>query len=173
MTDILNHPTCETDRFIHRCPREDDFDAFADFCTTERSAFTGGPLDREGARRLFLSSYGHWLVHGFGIWTTVDKTTGLAIGRNGLTALEGHEQPELTMYFYEGYEGADNAPEVLGFLLSRGRAMGHDWVVARIAPFNERSLRLPLAVGGVQIGDQMTSRGPLRVYRVPTEETVT
>ena len=170
MTDILNLPSHETRRLIFRGPREEDFEAFAEFCASERSAFTGGPFDRAGARRLFLAGYGHWLVHGYGLWTTIDKASGAVIGRNGLSHLEGHDAPEMTIYFYEGHEGAGNGTEVLNFLRQRGRAMGHDWLFARIAPFNHRSLRLAEAVDAAHVGDEMTARGPLRVYRFPSLE---
>ena len=46
MTTTVTIPTLETDRLILRAPKAEDFEAYAAFCASPRSAGVGGPYNR-------------------------------------------------------------------------------------------------------------------------------
>jgi len=62
----LTIPRLETERLIMREYRQTDFDAFAEFYSTGRSRFIGGPMHRELAWRGLASHLGNWAFPGFG-----------------------------------------------------------------------------------------------------------
>ncbi len=102
-------PTLQTDRLTPRGPGMRDFDAFAAFYASSRSADAGGPLSRREAFRHFAAMPGHWLLKGFG-WWMIDRD-GSAIGFAGLHNPLNRPDPELGWALFEGAEGQGYAIE--------------------------------------------------------------
>ncbi len=86
----------ETDRLVLRPPRAEDFDAWAaNMADTESARFIGGPLPRAAAWRGFLTMVGAWEIQGFGMFSVIEKSTGLWIGRMGPWQPDGWPGPEV------------------------------------------------------------------------------
>jgi len=77
-------PTLETSRLILRPPTGDDFEMFADFMSREETArYLGGRLSRPLAWRSWAAIAGSWVLHGFSMFSIVEKASGRWIGRAG------------------------------------------------------------------------------------------
>ena len=77
-------PTIETDRLLLRPPVADDLDGFAAMMADERSArFVGGVMDRNMTWRVLAAMAGSWALHGFGMFSVIEKASGRWIGRLG------------------------------------------------------------------------------------------
>lgn len=117
----------ETERLILRPPRIEDFDAWARFMDDEvATRFIGGRQDRPTAWRHFMSMCGCWHMTGIAMFSVIEKTTGLWVGRLGPWNPEGWPEPEIGWgiareHWGKGYasEGAaaamDYAFDVLGW----------------------------------------------------------
>ena len=68
MMSKKSFPTMLTENLLLRELRATDFDLEADFFSSERSHFVGGPLDRSETWRLFAAMIGHWTLLGYGFW---------------------------------------------------------------------------------------------------------
>lgn len=132
-----------------------DFDRYADLWAD--AALVGqigvAPFSRVVAWDSFLRNAGHWQLTGFGQWAIEPHRAGRMAGQVGF------------FHAARGYgEDFDSYPEA-GWMLSpdaHGQGFGpeaagaaHDWfdrvvtgpLVCRVAPGNERSLRLAAALG--------------------------
>lgn len=76
-------PVIETPRLILRVPEKADFPRFAEMMADPATHFIGGPLTRGDAWRRFLMMPGAWLTQGFGMFSFVEKSTGLFMGQAG------------------------------------------------------------------------------------------
>lgn len=101
----------ETERLSLRPIGPQDLDAFTAYYATDRSAGTGGPLDAPAAWKAFAAELGHWQMHGFGMYSIVEKASGELIGRAGLWYPGGWPEPELGWALYDGGEGKGYATE--------------------------------------------------------------
>lgn len=108
-----------TSRLLLRCPRIEDFDAYAEFMSDERSAsFVGGIQSRSVAWRGFTSLAGAWGLQGFSMFSVILRETGEWIGRVGPWMPEGWPGPEVgwgisAAYWNQGFatEAARTAVE--------------------------------------------------------------
>ncbi|MES2035468.1 MAG: GNAT family N-acetyltransferase [Pseudomonadota bacterium] len=81
---IAPGPTLETARLILRPTAEADLDGWAEMMANpESSQFIGGPLERAAAWRGMASMAGSWAIKGFGMFSLIEKETGLWVGRIG------------------------------------------------------------------------------------------
>jgi RimJ/RimL family protein N-acetyltransferase len=77
-------PTLETERLILRPPVAEDLDGWAELMADPESArFIGGPVERPGAWRGLATMTGSWALHGFGMFSVIEKAGGRWIGRLG------------------------------------------------------------------------------------------
>lgn len=77
-------PVIHTPRLILRAPEPWDVAPFAEFITSDRARFVGGPVTEPGrAWRAWATIIGHWVMRGFGMFTVVRADTGRAIGMAG------------------------------------------------------------------------------------------
>ena len=141
-------PTLETERLVLRAPRADDFEAYAAFYRSERSANRGGPLDRVAAWREFSAEVGHWLLRGYGPWAVDEKASGAHCGMVGLWYPENWPAPEVGWLVWEAFEGRGIAFEAA----VRARAyafetLGWPQVASCIRETNMRSRRLAERLG--------------------------
>jgi RimJ/RimL family protein N-acetyltransferase len=167
-------PVLETDRLVLRGPRDGDFDAFADFCTTERSRGVGGPADRPEAWRGMAMMIGHWELRGYGMWWLESRASGDPVGRVGIWHPEGWPEPELGWVIYENFEGKGYAFEAS--VAGRDYAyqkLGMKTLISLISPDNARSITLAERLGAK---NEATWTSPLGVesliYRHPGPKPV-
>ncbi|GAB4309698.1 MAG: GNAT family N-acetyltransferase [Roseovarius sp.] len=141
-------PVIETEDLILRGYRESDFEAFAAFGASPRSAFVGGPQSRWEAWKSFMAAIGHWTLRGYGMWIMECRATAEVVGRVGVMRNDGWHEPELAWHLYDGYEGHGLALQ--GARAARAHA-GRHWGMPRLMSYidaaNTRSLRLARRLG--------------------------
>jgi RimJ/RimL family protein N-acetyltransferase len=127
MNPQLSELRLETARLILRPPRMEDFDAWAKFLEDEETTrYIGGLQPRATAWRSFMCMCGAWSMTGVAMFTVIEKSTGLWVGRLGPWNPEGWPEPEVgwgisRAHWGKGYasEGAaaamDYAFDVLGW----------------------------------------------------------
>jgi RimJ/RimL family protein N-acetyltransferase len=77
-------PTLETERLILRPTSSEDFDPWAAMMADEETArFIGGVSPRSVAWRQVCTMAGSWTIVGYGMFSVIEKATGLWIGRLG------------------------------------------------------------------------------------------
>lgn len=82
--------TLETPRLTLRPPEAQDLDAWAAFMADSASAeFIGGVQPRAAAWRGLMTMAGSWSLHGFAMFSVIEKSTGRWIGRVGPWRPEG------------------------------------------------------------------------------------
>lgn len=168
----VNIPRLETARLLMREYRQSDFEDFAEFYSTERSAFIGGPLTREMAWRGLATHLGHWALRGYGFWAVEEKDTGRFCGHVGLWFPEGWYAPEVGWVMIDHAEGRGIALEAA--LSAREFAwvkLGWKTAVSMIDPANSRSIRLAQRLGCEFEGMFEHRRlGPMQIWRHPAPE---
>ena len=77
-------PTLETERLFLRPPTLEDFPRWADFMSdSETTRFIGGVQSRHEVWRAMASVAGMWALQGEGMFSVIEKATGLWMGRIG------------------------------------------------------------------------------------------
>lgn len=163
----LTIPTLETDRLILRAPKSSDFEAYATFCASPRSAGVGGPYTRGQAFDRMSALFGHWHLRGFGRWMVADKTDDTPLGIVGLYFPEGWPEPEIAWSLFDSAEGKGIALEAA--LASRSYAydvLGWSTAISCAMPDNTRSVALAKRMGAVEEAPFMHAEyGALNVWR--------
>jgi RimJ/RimL family protein N-acetyltransferase len=86
----MPEPVLETARLILRPIGKEDFDGWASMMADEEAArFIGGAQPRAAAWRGFLTMAGAWRIQGFAMFSVIEKSTGLWVGRLGPWMPEG------------------------------------------------------------------------------------
>ena len=98
-------PELETERLILRGPKPSDWDADADFRTSERAQYVGGPYSRMTAWRGFAARWGHWAIRGYGMFTVTARGSDEALGVVGPLFPDSWHEPELGWVLYKAAEG--------------------------------------------------------------------
>lgn len=163
-------PRLETERLILRGPRPSDFEAYATYQESERSVFTGGPMDRNLAWRAFCAIPGHWIQRGYGVFVLELKETGEPIGTSGPYFPEGWPEPEIAWTIWSaGHEGQGLANEAA----RAGRAYAYDMLgwpgaISMILVGNTRSEELAERLGCTREGGFVHAQfGPTSIWRHP------
>lgn len=146
---MIDAPVIETARLRLRAPRPEDFEAEAAFYATDRSAYVGGPLDREQTWRMFATFAGHWVLRGFGMFAVEDKETGAYLGRAGHWSPEGWPEPELGWILTSpAAEGRGLAHEAaLAMREHAYQTLGWSTLISVINRANARSIALAEKLG--------------------------
>ena len=148
----------ETERLILRPPNLSDFDRWAEAMADEETArFVGGVQPKSMAWRSIMTQVGAWTLTGVAMFSVIDKTTGLWIGRVGPWQPHGWPGTEVGWTLHRETWGR-------GFALEAARAamdfafdtLGWTDIIHCINPENTRSIRLAERLGS-------TSRGPGRL----------
>ncbi|MBY6046090.1 GNAT family N-acetyltransferase [Vannielia litorea] len=164
----VNIPVVETERLLLRANRESDFEAYLAFDASERSHWVGGPIDRWTSWRKFLSTLGHWALHGYGLWTVEIKDTGAVAGRVGFNNHDGWLEPEIGWSIFDGFEGQGIAREAAEAALAYGaRHFGIDGPISYIHPDNTRSAALAERLGAHREREVEFFNAPCVVWRHP------
>lgn len=144
----------ETDRLILRVPQIKDFDRFAQMLADEGAArYIGGTAPRAAAWRRFLQMPGAWLLQGFGMFSVLEKSSGLWMGQIGPWRPDGWPGNEIGYAFHPEAWGR-------GYALESGLAsidwafaqLGWDNIIHCIDPANAASQRLAQRFGSRMIG---------------------
>ncbi len=157
----------ETERLILRVPSLADFEAFVEFMGDEESArYIGKVQPPSLVWRGLATMAGSWLLHGFGMFSVVEKATGKWVGRVGPWQPAGWPGSEVGWgvlrevwgkgYAYEASVASmDFAVDVLGWTD----------IIHSIHPDNVRSQKLAERLGAV-------NRGPGRLPAPFAEDPV-
>ena len=147
-------PVIETERLVLRVPRAGDFDRFAELQGDEDAArWIGGHQPRAAAWRKFLQQPGAWAIQGFGMFSVVDRGSGLWLGQTGPWKPEGWPGNEIGYSFHPDAWGR-------GYALEAGVAaidwalehLGWDDFIHCIAPANQASQKVAARLGSTLKG---------------------
>lgn len=166
---MLAIPTLETERLILRAFKPEDFDAFAAIMADgEWAQFVGGPISRETAWRAFAVEFGHWHLHGYGMFAVEEKTTGKFLGLIGHWDPEGWPEPEVAYTLGKDAAGKGYATEAVCKILDHTfNTLNWETVVSYIDDKNEASQKVAARVGAVAEGLIELKGHPVRVHRHP------
>lgn len=166
-------PVLDTPRLRLRAPVLADFDAYAAYQASERSRFTGGPLDRNQAWRAFGHVIGHWVLRGYGVFVIEDRASGQALGTAGPWYPEGWPEPEIAWTLWQaGTEGRGIAAEAA--VAARDwafEALGWPTAISLILEGNARSEALARRLGCVPAGSFTHAQfGATGIWRHPAPD---
>ena len=165
-------PTLRTERLVLRAPRPEDFEPYAAFAASPRSAGVGGPFDRERAWDKWIQHWGHVSMRGYGRF--VIERDGRPIGTTGPLYPEGWPEPEIAWTLWDGEgEGLalEAATEARRFAYE---ALGWTTAISLVMEDNHRSAALAARMGAVRDGTvRHASYGPTPVWRHPSPEGLT
>ncbi|MBR9764920.1 MAG: GNAT family N-acetyltransferase [Rhodobacteraceae bacterium] len=165
-------PVLETERLILRGPEPQDFEPFCAFSAdADRMRFLGGPVtDEDLVWRSFISTIGHWMWRGHGLWSVEEKASGQAVGRVGVINHLKWDEPEIGWHIFAEHEGKGFAYEAA--LTARRYAAdtwGLDRLISYIDPANTRSRALAERLGATVEREKPEFYGePILVYRHPS-----
>ncbi len=143
-------PTLHTQNLTLRMPRLADFEPRAEFASSNRSIWEGGPLDRHSTWRIFASEVGQWPLLGYGPFSIDDTATGNYVGEVGIYRPSDYPEPELGWFVIPTAEGRGIAAEAALCVMHWARqTFGWDRLVNYIDPMNARSIALAMRLGGV------------------------
>ncbi|MBJ6984258.1 GNAT family N-acetyltransferase [Luteimonas sp. MC1750] len=139
----------ETERLVLRLPRIGDFDRFAELLADEDAArHIGGHAPRAAAWRRFLQQPGAWMLQGFGMFSVIDRDTGLWLGQAGPWKPEGWPGNEIGYSFHPDAWGRGYASEATVAAVDWALAnLGWDDFIHCIAPANLASQALARRLG--------------------------
>ncbi|QBY01543.1 N-acetyltransferase [Rhodophyticola sp. CCM32] len=161
-------PTLTTDRLHLRGPDARDWPGFLDYFTSERSQFTGGPLEPRPAWVLFAAEIGHWAIHGFGMWSVTRKEDDTAIGLIGCWYPEGWPEKEIGWLLWPRAEGQGYAYEAATAVRAHVyNTLRWSTAVSYIAPGNIRSIALAERLGARLDPSATKPKPDTLVYRHP------
>ncbi|MBY5934563.1 GNAT family N-acetyltransferase [Tateyamaria omphalii] len=175
MSVTFSAPKLETERLILRAPDLSDFDALADFYTSPRAAFVGGPQSRELSWRALAQEAGHWVLRAFGRWTLIEKDTQAPVGIVGLWHPEGFPERELGWDLFNGATGKGYATEAARAARDYAyNTLGWTTLTSLIAVENHNSARVAERLGATYDSDFTHERyGPMQLWRHLGPEALT
>ncbi len=151
-------PILETERLILRPPVAEDLDGWTAFgADPDATRYLGGPGPRAVAWRVLTGVAGSWALHGFGMFSVIEKATGRWIGRVGPWRPEGWPGSEVGWGLISDAQGKGYAVEAAA--ASMDWAVDHlGWtdVIHTIHPDNAGSIALARRLGS-------SNRGPGRL----------
>lgn len=158
-------PVLKTERLVLRPYIEADFDAFAAYFASERSAYTDGPISRQMAWDLFTAGSGRWAIAGHGAWAIEVAETGQAAGLVSLNTAIILPDPELGWILWDGFEGHGYALEAA----QAARDFAFEtlrWpnLISGIHRDNQRSIRLAERMGATRDPDLFLEDEPETLF---------
>ena len=139
----------ETERLILRPPRAEDFDGFAELQgDADAARFIGGAVTRAEAWRRFLWQPGAWLVQGFGMFSMIDRRSGLWLGQLGPWRPEGWPGNEIGYSLHPDAWGRGYATEAgVAAIDWAFEVLGWDEVIQSIDADNTASQQVAMRLG--------------------------
>ncbi|MEO0670229.1 MAG: GNAT family N-acetyltransferase [Pseudomonadota bacterium] len=171
MITLTGTPTLDTERLHLRAPQPQDAAAFIRFYATDRSRFTGGPKTERAAWDFFCTELGHWVMHGFGMFTVTRHGDDTTLG------IVGHWFPRTRPEREVGWVLFNPADEGQGIAREAAQAcIDHAWnrlcwdtIVSYIDPDNATSIALAKRLGATRDPNAppLGADKPALVYRHP------
>ena len=139
----------ETARLVLRIPQVPDFDRFAETLGNEEAArYIGGLHVRAAAWRRFLQMPGAWALQGFGMFSVIEKASGLWVGQAGPWRPEGWPGNEIGWTFHPDAWGKGYATEAATAAADWAfTALGWDSIIHCIHPDNAGSQQVARRLG--------------------------
>lgn len=166
-------PRLVTERLVLRAPEAADFEGYAAFYASERSAWEDGPLGREAAWAEFAGAAGGWVLRGFGSFSLACRSTGRYLGEAGIYQPAHYPEPEIGWILTAEAEGRGLAAEAARAVRAwayRERGLGP--LVSYIARGNVRSIRLAERLGAVAEPGAAVSFPDAGAWRHPGAEAL-
>jgi RimJ/RimL family protein N-acetyltransferase len=140
-------PHLRTARLLLREFRQGDFDAYAtNLADPVAARYTGGPIDRRTAWRIFAAGTGNWMLQGIGWWAV--EHGGAFAGVVGLFYRDGFADLEIGWTVLRPFWRQGLASEATAEALRYARdTRGTGHVIAFIAPENEPSMGVARRIG--------------------------
>lgn len=139
----------DTQRLALRPQSPDDFEAYAAFLASDRSAGMGGPFDRRAAWGMFCHDHACWSFFGHGALMIELKATKECVGQVGINHGPLFPEKELGWLLYEEHEGKGYASEAAaGMLYWAWRTCKLKTVVSYVDPHNLQSHAVAKRIGG-------------------------
>ncbi len=158
MTTTVTFPTLETERLILRVPRLSDVSGYVAYKASERSKFTGGPIEAGKSSTYFAAISGQWLLRGYGLFVAATKTDpDTVIGGFGVFhPLMNQEEPEFGWTLYDAkFEGKGYVTEAMRTIIPWAwGVMGVDTAQSHIDEGNEASVAVARALGATFDAEQ-------------------
>lgn len=156
----------ETDRLILRVPRIEDFERYAEFFAHESSRIIGGPHARGDAWRRFLQMPGAWALQGFGMFSVIEKNSGLWIGQAGPWRPDGWPGTEVGYSFHQDAHGKGYCIEACVAAIDWAfDTLGWTEVIHCISPENAASQKVAQRLGSRNRGSGRLP-SPLDVHAI-------
>lgn len=148
----------ETERLILRPVQNEDFPRWAEFMADpECTRFLGGPIPASTAWRGMMSMAGAWHLTGVAMFSVIEKSTGLWMGRLGPWRPEGWPGTEVGWGLHRDAWGKGYAVEGAAATLDYAfDVLGWQEVIHCIDPDNRPSEKVAERLGS-------TNRGPGRM----------
>lgn len=166
---LADTPVLETERFVLRAPKVDDFDAMRAFFASDRAKYVGGPVAKpRPAWNILGHMIGHWAMRGFGLFVITEKGSDTGLGGVGPWFPATWPEREI------GWTCWDTAREGTGMMAECAAAtlrhafgdLGWDTAVSYIDPKNSRSIALAKRLGAaLDPSAQSPGDDPCSVYR--------
>lgn len=144
----------ETSRLLLRAPQLQDFEPYAKFAADPESMrFIGGVQPRQTAWRSFMAMAGAWTMHGFTMFSVIEKASGRWIGRVGPWMPDGWPGTEVGWGIVRDACGKGHASEAAAASLDWAFAtLGWTDVIHVIDVGNIASQRVAAKLGSVNRG---------------------
>lgn len=141
----------ETERLYIRESVIEDLPFFLQMYEEEKENPDVVPLEEDAAEELESYIRYRYPFYGYGIWSLVDKKTGVVLGRAGFQ--EYGEQTELAYLIGKAFRRQGYAKEATGAILEFGRReLLLEKVCFRTSPGNEASICLGKSLGLIRVG---------------------
>ena len=141
----------ETDRCLIRETTVEDVDAFWEiYREPSITRYTDHLYPEIEQEKNYVREYIEkvYTYYEYGVWTIVEKSSGLVIGRAGFSARPGYEDSELGFVIGVPWQGKGYAYEVCSAILDYGwEQLGFEEVQALVDPGNQTSLSLCKKLG--------------------------
>jgi len=154
MTQSSPGPSLETARLILRPPILSDFPRWADMMLdAEAARFLGGVQPPEVTWRVFMTMAGAWSLTGIGMFSVLERETGLWLGRVGPWRPLGWPGDEIGWGLHPDAQGRGVAYEAASAAMDFAfDVLGWGHVIHCIAPENAPSQRLAERLGSRRLG---------------------
>lgn len=151
---MTTFPTLETDRLLLRVPKDEDFTNWVEFMGDEESSrYIGGLQTPPLVWRGMAQMAGSWALHGFGMFSVIEKMTGQWVGRVGPWRPHGWPGSEVGWGIVRSRWGRGYALEAatasMDFAVDE---LGWQDIVHTIDPANTASQALARRLGSINRG---------------------
>jgi RimJ/RimL family protein N-acetyltransferase len=161
--------TLETERLLLRMFRDEDFEAYAEFCADRdvMQYLTGKPMTRVEAWRHMAMLVGHWTLRGYGMWAVEERATGAFIGRIGFNNPDGWPAFEIGWTLGRPYWGKGYATEGARVALDYAfNKLDKQHVISLIHRENRGSIAVAERLGEKLEGETEVLGMPVLIYGI-------